>query len=84
MRVIRRPAVQGHAIPTTAHRPNGPFPPELLAPNEVVQVEVDEPDPWANAQNNYTPPRWLRCRGCGEIMPEDDSQTHVCGTSWQE
>lgn len=79
MKVIRRPAVQGHAIPQTAHRPQGPFPAEILAPNPIESVEPDDPDPWANAQNNYTSPTWLRCRACGEVMTEDEADAHWCG-----
>ena len=79
MRILRRPAVQGHAIPATAHRPNGPFPPEVLAANPVEFAEADEPDPLANAQNDYTAPRMVRCTLCGEVLMEDETDGHGCG-----
>lgn len=79
MRVIRTPAYQGHAIPQTAHRPQGPFPSEILAPNPVEPVEPEDVNPWANAQNNYLPPAWVRCRLCNEVMTEDETDAHRCG-----
>lgn len=79
MRLIRRQAVQGHAVPTTAHRPNGPFPNEILAPNRVVQVEEEAIDPLATAQNFYRSPSMVRCTLCGEIMTEDLTDQHSCG-----
>lgn len=78
MRVIRRPAVQGHAIPQTAHQPHGPFPAEILAPNVVVTEAEEEVDPRANAQNLYRSPSLVRCTLCGEIMTEDVTDSHVC------
>lgn len=78
MRVIRRPAVQGHAIPATAHQPKGPFPPEILAPNVVISESEEEIDPRANAQNLYRSPSLVRCTLCGDIMTEDVTDSHVC------
>lgn len=78
MRVIRRPAVQGHAIPQTAHNPQGPFPAEILAPTVVVTEAEEEIDPRANAQNFYRSPSLVRCTLCGEIMTEDVTDSHVC------
>lgn len=78
MRVVRRQAVQGHAIPTTAHQPQGPFPAEILAPNAVVVEEEERMDPGSNAQNLYRSPSMVRCTLCGEIMTEDVTDSHVC------
>lgn len=79
MKIIRRPAVQGHEIPQTAHQPKGPFPAELFHSNPIESVEPDDADPWANAQNDYTSPTWLRCRACGDVMTESEADTHECG-----
>ena len=79
MRVVRRPAVQGHAIPATAHRPQGPFPAEILAPNEVISEDEEQIDPRANAQNMYRAPGLVRCTRCGEVMTEDVTDGHRCG-----
>jgi len=79
MRVVRRAAVQGHAIPSTAHRPNGPFPAEILAPNQVVTEEEEKIDPRANAQNLYRSPSMVRCTLCGDVMTDDMTDGHRCG-----
>jgi hypothetical protein len=79
MRMIRRPAVQGHDIPTTAHAPRGPFPQELLTPSPVVTIEEELPDPRANAQNHFQAPSLVRCRLCGEVMYSDETDMHGCG-----
>lgn len=84
MRILRRPAVQGHAIPQTAHRPNGPFPAELFRIEPTEGVEPDDPSPYATAQNNYTPASWVRCRACSEVMTSDEADSHLCGASWPE
>jgi len=39
MTLIRKFAVQGHSVPSSAHSPRGPFPPEVLARPEMA---VDE------------------------------------------
>lgn len=78
MRIIRRPAVQGHAVPATAHHPRGPFPSELFRVEPIEGVEPERPDPLATAQNNYVSPVWVRCRLCGEIMTSEDSDSHGC------
>ncbi len=79
MRIVRRPAVQGHAVPSTAHRPQGPFPSEVLAPNPVVSVEIDDPDPRENAQNGYRAPGYVRCTLCSEVMTIEETDAHRCG-----
>lgn len=78
MRIVRRQAVQGHEIPSTAHHPRGPFPSEILAPNVVVMEPEDQVDPRANAQNLYRSPSLVRCTLCGDIMTEDVTDSHVC------
>lgn len=79
MRVVRRMAVQGHEIPATAHRPQGPFPSEILAPTVVVTEEEEKIDPRANAQNFYRSPSMVRCTLCGDVMTDDVTDSHVCG-----
>ena len=39
MPVIRKFAVQGHAVPHGYQRPRGPFPPAILAQTRVVDDE---------------------------------------------
>jgi hypothetical protein len=78
VRVIRRPAVQGHAIPTTAHQPRGPWPSEVMAPNPVEPVEPNDPDPRATAQNGYRVPTYLRCTSCGSVIEDTEAASHHC------
>lgn len=78
MRVLRRHAVQGHAVPSTAHAPQGPFPAEILAVSQPVVEEEALPDPRANAQNLYRSPSLVRCTLCGDTMTEDVTGSHVC------
>lgn len=78
MRVIRRPAIQGHAIPTTGHSPQGPFPRELFASPEVVSVEEEEIDTLVTAQNLYRSTNMVRCTLCGDVMTEDQTRHHSC------
>lgn len=81
MRVIRRPAYQGHAIPATAGRPHGPFPAEILAA-PVVTFDDNDPDdiypPGATAQNNYRGVPLFRCRHCDAVMTEEQTGDHFC------
>lgn len=86
MNVIRKvDTFQGHAVPTSAMRPMGPFPPEILAKSEVV-YDYEEAFPedggdyplGATAQNNFTPPRWLRCYDCHARVREDETEYHEC------
>jgi hypothetical protein len=79
VRIIRRPAVQGHAIPNKASYASNPFPVEILRPNPVVDVVDDTPSPYANAQNDYREPKYYRCRSCEEIFTEDEVDGHHCG-----
>lgn len=78
MRILRRPAVQGHAIPHTAHAASGPFPDELFRAPVIEDVEPDDPSPWATAQNNYQEPTWYRCSHCKEFLSQDEVDAHRC------
>ena len=71
MHVIRRPARQAHAIPSTAGYPVGPFNPEVLAQPEIV-VETPE--------LKHEPPRLklYQCNYCGETVTEDEIDAHWC------
>lgn len=81
MRVIRKPAYQGHAVPKTAMSPRGPFPAEVMAA-PVVTYDDDPSDEilpiGATAQNDYLGPTYLRCTLCEAIVLEDDAPFHDC------
>jgi 5-methylcytosine-specific restriction endonuclease McrA len=82
MRVLRRAAFQGHAVPATAGRPVGPFSAEVLA-KPVISDDVitsDNPYPFgATAQNDYQGIKTYQCRYCSEIVTEDELDAHICG-----
>lgn len=76
---------QGHAVPAYVHSPRGPFPPELLADPEIVYeyepaLSEDGMDYelGATAQNDFKPPRWLRCYDCHARVREDETDLHIC------
>lgn len=81
MRVIRRQAYQGHAVPSTASHPRGPFPAEVLAPPVIVYDDTD-PDVLmpleANAQNNYQPETVYVCNLCDARVVESMLDEHRC------
>lgn len=68
LKTIRVFAIQGHAIPESAHYPRGPFPSEVLAKPKMADQEVED-------YNSY---RVFRCRVCGELVPWNDLETHEC------
>jgi hypothetical protein len=74
MPIIRKFAVQGHAVPSTAHSPRGPFPPEVLA-----QPRMDVGDYHSDSLHvGLDDVRFFRCRECDDIMLQDELDTHEC------
>jgi hypothetical protein len=83
MRVLRRPAVQAHAVPATAAHPRGPFSAEILAP-PVIDRTVPDDNPFplgATAQNDFRGVRMFQCKLCGGVVPEYGIEMHVCEDS---
>ena len=85
MRIINKQAVQVHAVPDSAVEPMGPFPPELLKDPEIVYDYVpalseDGGDfrPGATVQNNFNPPKYLRCGNCMVRVLESETEYHTC------
>jgi hypothetical protein len=74
MPVVRKYAIQGHAIPKGPYRPHGPFPPEILA-QTPVDYEVEHSDSLHEALDNV---RMFRCRDCGDFLYEDELNNHDC------
>ena len=74
MPLIRKFAIQGHAIPATAHSPRGPFPPEIL---EQPRMEyADEHSDSLHSALDDT--RFFKCRECNEVLLEDRLKNHIC------
>jgi hypothetical protein len=74
MKIIRKFAVQGHEIPRGMHSPRGPFPPEIFRETRVV-YEDQHSDSLHEALDDV---RMFRCKDCGEILYEDELETHNC------
>ena len=72
MPLIRKFAVQGHAIPSGAHSPRGPFPPEIFAQNPRAEDEYPHSDSLHEALDDV---RMFRCRYCYE---EEQTESNEC------
>lgn len=84
MRITTRRAHQVHPVPDKITEPRGPFPRELFDEPEIV---VDTPalnedgssfPLGATAQNNFKPPKYLRCAYCQARVLETETESHVC------
>lgn len=74
MKLIRKFAVQGHAVPLHSHSPRGPFPPEVLA---QPQMEVD-PQHSDSLHEALDSTRFFKCRACEEVLLETELDNHDC------
>jgi hypothetical protein len=75
MPVIRKFAIQGHAVPNGYTSPRGPFPPEVLAQNPRAYETPQHSDSLHEALDDV---RMFRCRECEEILYEDELNNHDC------
>ncbi len=75
MPLIRKFAVQGHAVPNGYQSPRGPFPPELYTSSPVVYDYDDHGDSLHEALDDL---RMFKCKDCGEILYEDELDEHSC------
>lgn len=90
MRIISKQAIQAHPVPDRVTTPQGPFPPELTVGHPLSEPEIiyeyqeayaeDGSDflLGATAQNNYKPPRYLRCSLCHVRVLDSETEYHVC------
>ena len=85
MKMTRVKAVQVHSVPERMEEPRGPFPRELFREPEIVsdyepQYAEDGSgfEPGSTAQNNYTPPKYLRCKACLVRVLESETENHFC------
>lgn len=77
--IERKQATQVHPVPTKITSPRGPFPSELFSEPEIIFVKEEESLPGATAQNNFNPPKYLRCALCNVMVLESKSTVHKCG-----
>jgi hypothetical protein len=75
MPLIRKFAVQGHAVPNGYSSPRGPFPPEIFAQNPRAEDELPHSDSLHEALDDV---RLFRCRYCEYVLYEDELYTHDC------
>jgi hypothetical protein len=90
MRIINRQAVQIHPVPDRLTPPQGPFPPELTLghplsePDIIYEYQEAYPEDGsdyllgATVQNDYKPPRYLRCSLCHVRVLDSETEYHVC------
>lgn len=74
MAVIRKFAVQGHAVPLQAHSPRGPFPPEVLAEPQMAYEDYHSDSLHVGLDDV----RFFRCRDCEEVLLEAELTNHDC------
>jgi hypothetical protein len=72
--IIRKFAIQGHAVPSGPTSPRGPFPPEVLAQNPRAY----EPQAADSLHVALDDVRMFQCKMCGEILYEDELNNHDC------
>jgi hypothetical protein len=85
MKVTRFQAVQIHPVPDKVESPKGPFPTELFKESEIIsEYEPSYAEdgggfaPGGTAQNNYSPPKVLRCGSCFARVLETETESHIC------
>lgn len=82
--VTRIEAPQAHPIPNKVTYPQGPFPRDVLKEPEIViskpafNEDGSEFLPGSTVQNNFKPPKWLRCKVCLKRVLETETEEHVC------
>lgn len=74
MPLIRKFAIQGHAVPSGPHAPRGPFPREIYAQSPVVYDEYSS-DSLHEALDDV---KMFVCNFCGEVLYEDEVEAHNC------
>ena len=80
MPLVRKFAVQGHEVPSSAYRAHGPFPPEVLAQNPV-DYEYEHSDSLHESLDDV---RMFRCRYCSDVLYEYELNSHYCGDEEEE
>mgnify|MGYP003334637335 CR=1 FL=1 len=81
MKIQRIATKQTHYIPASATRPQGPFPPEVLAEPKIV-YDYDREDSGVpvegTAQNLFKESKWFRCNLCEMLVSESQIEVHIC------
>ena len=80
MKIQRIATKQTHYIPASATRPQGPFPPEVLAQNPV-HYEYEHSDSLHEALDDV---RMFRCKDCSDVLYEYELDEHFCEEEYEE
>jgi len=75
MGLIRKFAVQGHAVPNSSYRAHGPFPPEIFSTNPRAENGYEHGDSLHEALDEV---RMFRCKDCNDVLYEDELDYHLC------
>jgi hypothetical protein len=85
MKIIKRQAIQAYPVPDKLMPIRGPFSPELLAEPKIVYdyesaYNEDGGDfaQGSTVQNNFNPPKYLRCKVCLVRVLETETELHSC------
>lgn len=81
MPIIRKYAVQGHAVPKGYQAPRGPFPPEIFQTSPVVYEEGTQADSLHEALDDV---RMFFCKYCADVLYEDELESHECEEEEEE
>ena len=74
MPIIRKFAIQGHAVPSSVQTPRGPFPPEVLAQPQMTE-DIEHGDSLHVGLDDV---RFFRCKECEEILESHELNEHNC------
>lgn len=75
MPLIRKDAIQGHAVPKGYSAPRGPFPPEIFSRNPRDYDSFNQPEALHESLDDV---KIFRCKDCGEFLYEDELLSHKC------
>lgn len=75
MPLIRKFAIQGHAVPNGYTSPLGPFPQEIFASNPRAEEHWDHGDSLHESLDDV---RVFRCKDCGDILYQYELDSHEC------
>ena len=72
MKLIRKFAIQGHYVPSAAHSPRGPFPPEVLAGPTMDQSEYHADSLHVGLDG------FFKCKDCHTVLETNELEDHDC------
>ena len=74
MPIIRKFAVQGHALPKGVYSPGNPFSPEITRNTGISYSDLHGD----SLHTDFDDVSLFRCKYCGTILYEDELDEHTC------